>query len=158
MIETDSAPFKLPFEGHISQAEKGKSESLKQTVNSGIALKTVEEKGFLELKDIKQKITTELENAKLKLSTQELPISELKNIISQTVTRETEYQTKIVQLEDVTEKQLKEIELNSQIIENFKREVAICKDEIKFYTKQPVYVHKLMKLEEQNFFKTHPLR
>ena len=157
MIETDSAPFELPFEGHISQAEKGKSESLKQTVNSGSAVKTVEEKDFLELKYIKQKITTELENAKLKLSTQELQISELKNI-SQTVTRETEYQTKIVQLEDVIEKQLKEIELNSQVIENLKREVTICKDEIKFYTKQPVHVHKLMKLEEQNFFKTHPLR
>ena len=95
LIETDSAPFELPFEGHISQAEKGKSESLKQTVNSGSAVKTVEEKDFLELKYIKQKITTELENAKLKLSTQELQISELKNIISQTVTSETECQIKI---------------------------------------------------------------
>ena len=56
------------------------------------------------------------------------------------------------------EKQLKALELNSQIIENLKREVAICKDDIKFYTKQPVHVHKLMKLEKQNFFKTHPLR
>ena len=63
-----------------------------------------------------------------------------------------------MQLEDVIETQLKEIELNSQIIENYKREVAICKDDIKFYTKQPVHVHKLMKPEEQNFFKTHSLR